>query len=108
MAFPSRVVRSLTVAVLVAASAAVAGCSADRAAGLTIVRLPTGFHAARPGDEAASTRAGARTPPAAIELATLRHESAHRRAAVATATDPASSATGGFVCQIDMGSAPQD
>jgi hypothetical protein len=107
MASPSRVVRSLVVALVVAASLVVAGCSAGGAAGLTttaIVRLPTGFHAARPTDDTVSVRATARARAAASELATLRLEGAHRRAAVATAAVTA----GGFVCQIDMGTAPLD
>ena len=111
MASYSRVVRSLTVALFVAAIAVVAGCSANRDADLTttaIVRFPNGFHAARPNDDATSTRAVAGPRPDATELTTLRLEGAHRRVDAATATDPASSATGGFVCQIDMGTAPQD
>jgi hypothetical protein len=110
MASPSRVVRSLTVALLVAAFAVVAGSSADGAAGLTttaMVRFPSDFHAARPNEDATSTRAAGWTPPAATELATRRLEGAHRRAVAATAGEIAPTA-GGFVCQIDMESAPQD
>jgi hypothetical protein len=107
----SRAVRSLTVAMVAAVWVVVAGCSADRTAGLTttaIVRLPSGFHAPRPTDDTTSTRAAAKGQPAAAELATLRLEGAHRRAVAATADEAAPSVTGGFVCQIDMGTAPLD
>jgi hypothetical protein len=72
--------------------------------------LPSGFHVARPTDDGKSTRAAARTGHAPTELAILRLKGAHRRAAaIALATsDTTSSATGGFVCQIDMGTAPLD
>jgi len=109
MASSWRVVRSVAVAFLVAAPAVIAGCSGDGTAGLTttaIVRLPTGFHAARPTDDRVSTRPAARALPVATELATLRLEGAHRRAAATAVT--ASSTAGGFVCQIDMETATLD
>ena len=103
--------RSLPLALIVAASAVGAGCSADRAAALTttaIVRLPTGFHVARPTDGVKSPWArAARSGTTTSELVTLRLETAHRRAAASIALDP-EPATGGFVCQIDMGTAPPD
>ena len=108
MASPSRVVRSLAVALVVAAPAVVGGCAADGAAGLTttaIVRLPSGFHPARLTDDTVVTRAAARALPAVTELATLRLEGAHRRAAAAAAAVTAPSTAGSFVCQIDMGTA---
>ena len=103
--------RSLPLALVVAASAVGAGCSADRAAVLTttaIVRLPTGLHAARPTDDVRSPRAPAtRSGTTARESATLRLEAAHRRAAAAISLDTKAS-PGGFVCQVDMGTAPPD
>jgi hypothetical protein len=111
MASPSRVVRSLTVALLVAATAVVAACSADAAAGITttaIVRFPSGFHAARPNDEATLARAVASALPSANEVATLRLEGEHRRAVAATDAETVAPTTVGFVCQIDMGMAQQD
>jgi hypothetical protein len=111
MASSSRVVRSLAVALVVAASAVAAGCSADGAAGLTttaIVRLPTGFHTARPADDTVSIRGSVTAPRAATELEALRLEGAHRRAAAVLDADAVSSSAGGFVCQIDMGTVPLD
>jgi hypothetical protein len=96
---------------IVAALAVVAGCTSGGQAAVTttaIVHLPSGFHAARPTDGAAMTRPAARPRGATTELATLRLEGAHRRAVAALAAEPASSASGSFVCQIDMGTAPLD
>ena len=99
---------SLPLALVVAATAVGAGCTGDGAAALTttaIVRLPTGFHAARAADDAMFIRvAAARRSPTA-ELVTFRLEAAHRRAAFSADARPA---TGGFVCQIDMGTTPSD
>jgi hypothetical protein len=94
----------------VMASAVVGGCGSSGPTGLTttaIVRLPSGFHAARPTDGAVVTRAAARPRAATTELATLRIEGAHRRA-VALAASTTSAATNGFVCQIDMGTTQPD
>jgi hypothetical protein len=103
--------RSLGLALVAAALTVVAGCTSSGPAGLTttaIVRLPSGFHAARPTDDATVTRATARALPAAVELAMLRLEGAHQRAAAALPATATSAATGGFVCQIDMGTVPLD
>lgn len=112
MASQPRPLRSVALALIVAASTVVAGCSGGGAAGLgttAIVRLPSGFHAARPDDARPSDRAPVRARPIVTEMVTLRLESAHRRkAAVAAAVDTSSSATGGFVCQINMGTVPLD
>jgi hypothetical protein len=114
MVSSSRGYRPLFVALIVAASVAVAGCSAglSGAAAITttaVIRLPSGFHAARPTDDTTTTRSMTKTRRVLTESATLRLEGAHRRAAAAAAAADAELATsGGFVCQIDMGTAPSD
>jgi hypothetical protein len=111
MASQSRVFRSLPLALIVAVSAVAAGCSSGAAAGLAttaIVHLPSGFHVSRPRDDRLSDRAPARAKPVATEMAILRLESAPRRAAASIEAAAVSSAAGGFVCQIDMGTAPLD
>ena len=103
--------RSFPIALVVAATTVGAGCTGDGVAVVTttaIVRLPTGFHAARPTDDAPSFRTpAAGIAPARAELLTLRLEAAHRRAAAEIALD-ATQTSAGFVCQIDMGMTPSD
>jgi hypothetical protein len=54
------------------------------------------------------TRAPAGPRATTTESATLRLEGAHRRAAAALAATLTQAATGGFVCQIDMGTVAPD